>query len=137
MGCTGSNDFYNQFSRLLQGRFGGHKHLKVLVLKNQQQRWHKPTPNQQMQHFLHFKTDTHLNPQHKVQCNYIDVVYVYNIIINAYMLLAVFMHMLISLYLIAIEFHFLIYSNVPITAYAWSIPNKYYVLKCESYKPQN
>ena len=55
-----------------------------------------------MQHFLHFKTDTHLNPQHKVQCNYIDVVYVYNIIINVYMLLAVFMHMLISLYLIAI-----------------------------------
>ena len=71
-----------------------------------------------MQHFLHFKTDTHLNLQHKVQCNYIDVVYVYNIIINVYMLLAVFMHMLISLYLIAIEFHFLTYSNVPITAYA-------------------
>ena len=90
VGSTGSNDFYNQFSRLLQGRFGGHKHLKVLVLKNQQQRWHKPTPNQQMQHFLHYKTDTHLNPQHKVQCNYIDVVYVYNIIINVYMLLAVF-----------------------------------------------
>ena len=39
VGSTGINDFYNQFSRLLQGRFGGHKHLKVLVLKNQQQRW--------------------------------------------------------------------------------------------------
>ena len=30
-----------------------------------------------MQHFLHFKTDTHLNPQHKVQYNDVDVVYVY------------------------------------------------------------
>ena len=70
-----------------------------------------------MQHFLHFKTDKHLNPQHKVQYNFIDVVYAYNIIINVYMLPAVFMHNLINLKLIAIEFYFLT-SNVPITAYA-------------------
>ena len=61
-----------------------------------------------MQHFLHGKTDSHLNPQHKVQCSYTDVVYDYNIIINVYMLLAVFMFNLINFfYLIAIEFHFL------------------------------
>ena len=77
MGGTGSNVFYNQSSRLFQGRLGGHKHLKVLLLKNQRKRWQNPTPNQQMQHFLHLETDTHLNPQHKVQYNDVDVVYVY------------------------------------------------------------
>ena len=49
------------FFRLLQGGFRSHKRLKVLVLKNQQQRRQNPTPNQQMQHFLDFKTDTPLN----------------------------------------------------------------------------
>ena len=61
VGSTGSNDFYYQFFRLLQGGFRSHKRLKVLVLKNQQQRRQNPTPNQQMQHFLDFKTDTSLN----------------------------------------------------------------------------
>ena len=103
MGSTGSNDFCNQlFSRLLQGRL---KHLnEVLVLNNQQQRWQNPTPNQQMKHFLHRKTEIHLKFQHMVQCNYIVVVYVY--IIEVYMLLAVFMFIFINSSLIAVEFHF-------------------------------
>ena len=91
VGSTGNNDFYNKFSRLLQGRLGGHKHLKGFL--------QNPTPNRQMQHFLHGKTDSHLNPQHKVQCSYIDVVYDCNIIINVYMLLAVFMFNLINFFI--------------------------------------
>ena len=52
-----------------------------------------------MQHFLHCKTESHLNPQHKVQCSYVDVIYNYNIIINVYMLLAVFMYNLINFFI--------------------------------------
>ena len=54
--------------------------------------WQNPTPNQQMQHFLHRKTDTFKFPTHGTM--YYIVVYVY--IIEVYMLLAVFMFIFIN-----------------------------------------
>ena len=98
-----------------QGQLGGHKHRKILVLENQEQRWKNSTPNRQMQHFLHYKIDPHLISQHKVQCNYIDVV----CIVNVFTLLFVFYT--IFFYFIAIEFHFLI-SDVPIySIHFWGV----------------
>ena len=79
MGSFECDDFYFYiFSiALRKSQLDGHKYRKLLVLENQEQKWKNSTPNRQMQQFLHCKTDPNLISQHKVQCNYINVVCLY------------------------------------------------------------